>query len=114
MITFKKTTRTNNDFQSTLKKMLSDFNYNFNNDLELAQTDDKAIIIRYAHETFRPAERDNEDRTTIHLYNEYESEHKFVSLTRSQIRLLEWLLDEDFISDEWRWEEMEDIEIKKI
>lgn len=114
MITVKTTTRTNNDFQSTLKKMLGDFNYNFNNDLELAQTDDKTIIIRYAHETFRPTVTETEDRTTIHLHNEYESEYKFVSLTPDQIRLLRWLFQEDFISSDWEWEEMEDIEIKKI
>lgn len=113
-ITFKKTTRTNNDFQSTLKRMLRDFNCNFNDDLELAQTDDRAVIIRYAHEPFKPSSANNENRKVYHLYNDYEKEHEFLSLTPDQFRLLKWLSQEEFISCDWEWEEMGKMTVKEI
>lgn len=111
-----KTTNRNNEFLATLMEMMRKNGMTSNSPLVLTEMPGTGEIIIGKSKNFPSISKVSAEngRTIYNLYNDYENEHKFLSLTPDQFRLLKWLFQEDFISADWEWEEMDEMTVKEI
>lgn len=61
-----------------------------------------------------PVQKKEKERKVYHLHNDYDEERHFVSLTADQLNFLQWLYKKGFISTDWEWEEIDEMEIEVI
>lgn len=110
-----KTTNKNNEFQAALMEMMRKNGMTSNSPLVLTEMPGTGEIIIGKSKHFLPTSEvsTESNRKIYRLYNEYDDERYFVSLTADQLNLMNWLYKKGFIST-GDWEEIDKMKIEVI
>ena len=108
-----KTTHCNNDFQAELMKMLRNMGVSTNSTLTLNNENNGMVVIT-GRNCDNPTVPQNPTMTNYVFRCRYGGEPAFVTLTPDQVRLLEYLKDNDLLNDDCDFDEVGNCVFEKI
>lgn len=119
-VTYKTTTTNNEGFQKTVMGMLKSMEMSSNICLDVMQTNDRKIVIQPMGEwhyeiNFNAKNATNAEKNQkVIIHETYHDNVYHVSLTPEQMDFLHWLEDRGMLSDEVRYDKIEDLEFEVI
>ena len=119
-VTYKTTTTNNESFQKTVMGMLKSMEMSSNICLDVMQTNDRKIVIQPMGEwhyeiNFNAKNATNAEKNQkVIIHETYHDNVYHVSLTPEQMDFLHWLEDRGMLSDEVRYDKIEDLEFEVI
>ncbi len=117
-VVYKTSASNNNDFQRALMKTLKTMGIHPNVGLDILETDDKKVVIQkwggWNYEINFKADEKPKTNAKVIIHETYHDNVYHVSLTPEQMDFLHWLEDRGMLSDEVRYDKIEDLEFEVI
>lgn len=118
-VTFKTTTTNNDNFQRVVSGLLKQMHSSTNHNLDVIRTDDDTIVIQPMGDwqfniMVGETPKKPKEKKVYHLHDDYNDTEEFVKLSEDFVEFLEWLKDHDFMTCEFEYEDVTDMDMAEF